>query len=78
MARKWVFGMAASLGAISAVGIQAAALAISPVPPTLKATPQSVMVNTNTTITGRNFTPGSSVPADRVLGHDLGRSAGPV
>jgi Neocarzinostatin family len=62
MARKWVFGMAASLGAISAVGIQAApALAILPVPPTLRATPHSVMVNTNTTITGRNFTPGSSV-----------------
>jgi hypothetical protein len=62
MARKWLFGMAASLGAISAVGIQAApALAISPVPPTLRATPHSVMVNTNTTITGKNFTPGSSV-----------------
>jgi hypothetical protein len=62
MARKWVFGMAASLGAISAIGVQAVpALAISPVLPTLKATPQSVMVNTDTTITGKNFTPDSSV-----------------
>jgi hypothetical protein len=62
MAHKWIFGMAASLGAISAVGIQAApALAISPVPPTLNATPHSVMVNTDTTITGKNFTPNSSV-----------------
>ena len=37
MARKWVFGMAASLGAISAVGMQAApALASSNVGPTSK------------------------------------------
>jgi hypothetical protein len=37
------------------------AVAVSPLPPTIKATPHSVMVNTDTTITGRNFTPGSSV-----------------
>jgi hypothetical protein len=37
------------------------ALAVSPLPPTIKATPHSVMVNTDTMITGKNFTPGSSV-----------------
>ncbi len=37
------------------------ALAVSPVPPTLKATPHNVMVNTDTRIIGKNFTPGSSV-----------------
>ena len=37
------------------------ALAVSPVPPTLKAMPHSVMVNTDATIVGKHFTPGSSV-----------------
>lgn len=45
----------------SVVATAGTAFAVSPVPPTLKATPHSVMVNTDTTITGKNFTPGSSV-----------------
>jgi hypothetical protein len=49
------------VGLTLTVATAGTALAVSPVPPTLKATPHSVMVNTDTTITGKNFTPGSSV-----------------
>jgi hypothetical protein len=49
-----------TLTASVVVGAGAAA-AVSPVPPSLKATPHSVMVNTDTTITGRHFTPDASV-----------------
>lgn len=45
----------------SVVGTAGTAVAVSPLPPTVTAAPHSVMVNTDTTITGRNFTPGSSV-----------------
>lgn len=54
-------GLAGLTLTASVVATEGTALAISPVPPTLKAMPHSVMVNTDTTITGMNFTPGSSV-----------------
>jgi hypothetical protein len=58
-------GSAALIGGIVGLTLTVVAagtaLAVSPVPPTLKVTPHSVMVNTDTTITGKNFTPGSSV-----------------
>jgi hypothetical protein len=53
------------LGGIAGFALMVAttgtALAISPAPPTLKVIPRSVMVTTDATIVGKNFTPGSSV-----------------
>jgi hypothetical protein len=49
------------VGLTLTVAAAGTALAVSPVGPTLKATPHSVMVNTDPTITGKHFTPGSSV-----------------
>jgi hypothetical protein len=49
------------VGLTLTVATAGSALAVSPVPPTLKVTPHSVMVNTDTTIAGKNFIPGSSV-----------------
>jgi hypothetical protein len=49
------------VGLTLTVATAGTALAVSPVPPTLKATPHSVMVNSDTTITGKDFTPRSSV-----------------
>ena len=45
----------------SVVATAGTALAVSPASSTLKANPHSVMVNTDTTITGKSFKPGSSV-----------------
>ena len=45
----------------SVVATAGTALAVSPVPPTLKASPHNVMVNTDSTISGKGFMPGSSV-----------------
>jgi hypothetical protein len=46
---------------VSVVATAGTVLAVSPLPPTVKASPDSVMVSTDTTISGKNFTPGSSV-----------------
>ena len=45
----------------SVVGAAGTAIAVSSQPPTLRAVPHSVMVNTDTSVTGKNFTPNSSV-----------------
>ncbi len=45
----------------SLVATAGTAFAVSPVPPTLKAAPHSVMVNSDTKIIGKNFSPGASV-----------------
>ena len=45
----------------SVVATAGTAFAVSSVPASLKAKPHSVMVNTDTTVVGKNFTPGSSV-----------------
>jgi hypothetical protein len=49
------------VGLTLTVATAGTALAVSPVAPTLRAMPHSVMVNTDATIVGKNFTPGSSV-----------------
>jgi hypothetical protein len=38
-----------------------AAAAVTPLPPTISVNPNNVMVNTNTTVTGHNFKPRSTV-----------------
>jgi hypothetical protein len=55
---------AAAAGALGFVGLAIGAgpvAAISPVPPTITVKPNNVMVNTITTVTGRNFLPHQTV-----------------
>jgi Neocarzinostatin family len=63
MSRRWVPAglLGGVVGLMLAVSTGGTALAVSSVPPTLKAAPHSVMVNTDTMITGKGFMPGSSV-----------------
>jgi hypothetical protein len=56
---------AAAAGALGFVMLAIGAgpvAAISPVPPTITVKPNNVMVNTTTTVTGRNFLPHQRVP----------------
>src|SRR5579871_571312 len=54
---------AITLAAGSMLGVFAAvpAWAASPVPPTITANPNNLMVNTDTTLTGRHFAPGETI-----------------
>jgi hypothetical protein len=52
---------AAAIMGTLAFGAAGGAGAQSPVPPTITVNPNNVMVNTNTTVTGKNFAPDSRV-----------------
>jgi hypothetical protein len=56
-----LLGGVVALAFIASLVVAGTASAVSPMPPTLTAKPHSVMVNTDTTVTGRHFTPGTSV-----------------
>jgi hypothetical protein len=61
VSRGLLSGLAGLALTASMVVTAGTAVAVSPLAPSVKATPHSVMVNTDTSIIGRNFTPGSSV-----------------
>ncbi len=61
VSRGLLSGLAGLALTASMVVTAGTAVAVSPVAPSVNATPHSVMVNTDTSIIGKNFTPGSSV-----------------
>jgi hypothetical protein len=56
-----LLGALASMGLALVTAAATPASAVSVLPPSITAKPDNVMVNTGTTLTGRNFTPGRTL-----------------